>query len=70
MCQSYDAKPYLALGRAKYTRAMELIKENEANNWEFEDKLITIHPNAYEVGDWIKTEETEELIIEVDTDLL
>ena len=74
MCQVYDAKPYLQLGRAKYERAIELIKENEANNWVFEEKIITLHPNAYEVGDWIKSEEEqssqEENKTEIDVDLL
>lgn len=66
MCQVYDAKPYLPMGRAKYQRAIELIKENEANDWKFEEKIITLYPNAYEVGDWIKNEEEKE----IDVDLL
>ena len=65
MCQVYDAKPYLPMGRAKYMKAIELIKENEANDWEFEEKIITLYPNSFEVGDWIKNEEND-----VDTDLL
>lgn len=57
--QPYDATPYLPMGRAKYMKGIELIKQHKANEWDFPEEIITLHPYAYEVGDWIKPEKTE-----------
>ena len=59
-CQTYDAKAYLPMGRAKYLKAIELIKYHEANNWSFPEEVIALEPFAYEVGDWIKQPESDD----------
>jgi len=57
-CQAYDAKAYLEMGRAKYLKAIELIKKHEANNWDFPEEIISLKPYGYELADWIETKET------------
>lgn len=52
--QVYDGKAYLAMGRAKYKKAIELIHKHSANGWKFPEEIIDLEPFAYEVSDWIK----------------
>jgi hypothetical protein len=46
----------LAIGRAKYMKALNSIKEAEKNNWKFKSKIIDISPMKYEEDEWLSTE--------------
>lgn len=66
--QNYSAQEFLPLGRAKYRKAIQLIKKYQAINWEFPEEIICIGPNSYELADWkIKPKKSEEVS---DEDLL
>lgn len=58
--QPYDGKDYLELGRAKYIKAIEEIKKHSANGWSFPEEIISIAPFAFELGDWIKKDNTSD----------
>jgi len=58
-CQTYQASDKnLEVGRAKYRKALQLIKQHSDNGWKFEDDIKFLEPNPWEVVDWLdrKTE--------------
>lgn len=49
----------LAVGRAKYTKALSSIKEAEKNGWKFKSKILDLSPAAYEL-EWVNGGEIKE----------
>ena len=43
----------MAVGRAKYQKALRLIKGYTENNWHFEDTVGVVEPQPWDVTDWL-----------------
>ncbi len=69
--QAYSAKHYLAMGRAKYMKAINLIHHYEEGGWSFPEEVVALEPFGYELSDWIKPDIDTEIINESEfSDLL
>jgi len=59
-CQVVCSTPeMLAVGRAKYTKALHSIVKYKANGWKFVDEEISIKPKPWTVMQWLGEEATE-----------
>jgi len=55
-CQVYKAtKKNLAVGRAKYMKAIEEIKRGYKNKWVFKDTIVNIDPTPWAFDQWTPT---------------
>jgi len=53
-CKTWMASPKsIEVGRAKYQKALRLIKQYTENGWKFEDEIGMARPNPWEVTDWL-----------------
>jgi len=53
-CQTYQASDKnIAVGRAKYQKALRLIKYFSERNWKFDDEIRFLQPNPWEVVEWL-----------------
>lgn len=63
MAKAWKMSPdMLAVGRAKYRKALKMLKKYQANGWKFEEETGVLHPLPWEKSDWIDGSEEDDLL--------
>jgi hypothetical protein len=57
--QLVDAENYIEMGRAKYMKALNLIKKFERQDWELKESIMVPRPPKYELNEWVKPKEDD-----------